>query len=66
MYKCMENEVYNKFNVEMRRMVLRYKESEKLLKIVKDKITDHIDVFAVDQKYMDKVRSLEKEVQEGK
>lgn len=25
MYKCMENEIYSKFNVEMRRMVLKYK-----------------------------------------
>lgn len=45
MYKCMENEIYSKFNIEMRRMVLRYKESEKLLKVVNDKITNHIEVF---------------------
>ena len=27
MYQCMEAEIYNKFNIEMRRMVLKYREA---------------------------------------
>jgi hypothetical protein len=41
----MENELYSKFNYEMRRMVLKYKETEKLLKLVNDKVTDNFDLF---------------------
>ncbi len=29
----------------MRRMVLKYKETEKLLKLVNDKVTDNFDLF---------------------
>ena len=25
MYQCMESEIYNKFNIEMRRMVVKYR-----------------------------------------
>lgn len=32
MYKEMENEIYNKFNVEMRRMILKGREADKILK----------------------------------
>lgn len=66
MYKCMENEIYSKFNVEMRRMVLKYKESEKILKLVNDKITNNIDVFHAEQKKLEKQRLLEAEIQDGK
>ena len=34
MYQCMEQEIYNKFNIEMRRMVLKYREAEKIIKKV--------------------------------
>ena len=34
MYQCMEAEIYNKFNIEMRRMVLKYREAEKIIKKV--------------------------------
>ena len=47
----------------MRRMVLRYKESEKLLKIVNDKIINNIDIFTNDQKYNQKIRQLEAEIE---
>lgn len=58
MYKCMENEIYSKFQVEMRRMVLKYRDTEKILKIVNDKITHNIDVFHADQKRLEKQRQL--------
>jgi hypothetical protein len=41
MYKRLENELYTKFNTEMRRMVLKAKEAEKLLKDCNDQITSH-------------------------
>lgn len=47
----------------MRRMVLRYKESEKLLKIVNDKITNNIDIFTNDQRHNDRIKQLEGEVE---
>lgn len=34
MYQAMESEIYAKFNVEMRRMVVKYREAEKILKRV--------------------------------
>ena len=45
MYQCMETEIYNKFNVEMRRMVLKYREAEKIIKKVNEQITTHADFF---------------------
>lgn len=44
-------------------MVLRYKESEKLLKVVNDKITNNIDIFVNDQKYTDKIKALEADIE---
>ena len=44
-YKEMENEIYKRFNYEMRRMILKFKETEKILKIVNDKVTDNFDLF---------------------
>jgi hypothetical protein len=55
----MENELYGKMNVEMRRMILKYKESEKILKIVNDKITHNIDVFHAEQKRLERQRQFE-------
>ena len=50
MYQCMETEIYNKFNVEMRRMVLKYRDAEKLMKKVNEKLTTHADVFEAEKK----------------
>ena len=44
-YKEMESEIYKRFNYEMRRMILKFKETEKILKIVNDKVTDNFDLF---------------------
>lgn len=65
-YKMMENEIYSKFNVQMRRMMLKYKEADKILKQVNEKINMHIDVFDADQKMAGARRALEAEIQDGK
>ncbi len=54
MYQCMESEIYNKFNIEMRRMVLKYRDAEKILKKVTEKLTTHADVFDVERKMREK------------
>lgn len=41
----METEIYSKFNNEMRRMQVKYKETERLLELVNEKVTDNFDLF---------------------
>ena len=62
----MENEIYSRFNVEMRRMMLKYKEADKILKSVNEKINLNIDVFDADQKRASVRRALKAEIQDGK
>jgi hypothetical protein len=38
LYKSTENEIYSRLNGEMRRLVMKYKETESLLKTVNDRI----------------------------
>lgn len=47
MYQAMEGEIYSKFNVEMRRMVVKYREAEKIIKKVNEKIISYADIFDV-------------------
>jgi len=47
MYKVMESEIYAKFNVEMRRMVLKYREAEKMVKKVEENLIMHADYYEV-------------------
>ena len=54
MYQCMENEIYNRFNIEMKRMVVKYREAERLLKKVNEKLTTYADVFDLDKKMKEK------------
>jgi hypothetical protein len=35
MYREMEKEIYDKFNAEMKRMVLKHREADRMLKIVR-------------------------------
>ncbi len=70
MYQCMEAEIYNKFNIEMRRMVLKYREAEKMIKKVNEKITTHADLFDLEEKlrkqkkfYDDKINEIQKNQQ---
>ena len=66
MYQCMENEIYAKFNVEMRRMVLKHREAEKILKKVNEKLTCHADIFEMDKKMRQKERAYEEKLQEAR
>jgi hypothetical protein len=45
MYKEMENEIYKKFNNEMRKMTLKYKQAENMLNIVNEKVNENFDLF---------------------
>lgn len=54
MYQCMENEIYNRFNIEMKRMVVKYREAERLLKKVNEKLTTYADVFDLEKKMKEK------------
>mgnify|MGYP003692512285 CR=1 FL=1 len=66
MYQCMESEIYNKFNIEMRRMVLKYRDAEKILKKVTEKLTTHADVFDVERKMREKERSYQEKIDQLK
>ncbi len=70
MYQCMQAEIYNKFNIEMRRMVLKYRQAEKMIKKVNEKITTHADLFDLEEKlrkqkkfYDDKLNEIQKNQQ---
>lgn len=43
LYKSTENEIYAKLNTQMRRLVLKYKEAEGVLKTINDRINEDID-----------------------
>ena len=51
MYNQMEREIYNKFNQEMRRMVIKHKDAEKTLKRIHEKLNHHADYFDAEQKW---------------
>lgn len=63
MYKSTENEIYAKLNVEMRRLVLKYKETEGLLKTVNDRINENIDKLHYERKktQMEKAHEMQME-----
>ena len=50
----------------MRRMVVKYREAEKLLKKVNEKITLHADIFDLEKKMKEKQRNYEKIIEELK
>lgn len=49
MYKVMENEIYAKFNVQMRRMVLKFREAQKMVKKVEDNMIMHADYYEAEK-----------------
>ena len=65
MYQCMETEIYNKFNVEMRRMVLKYREAEKIIKKVNEKITTHADFFQLEERVRKQKKAYEEKLLEA-
>ncbi len=66
MYHEMETEIYEKFNVEMRRLVLKYRETEKILKKVNEKINSNIDYWVCDKENQTVVKRLEAEIKKLK
>ena len=66
MYQAMEGEIYARYNVEMKRMVLKYRETEKLLKKTNEKITTYADVIDLDRKLREKEREYQKSLTEMK
>lgn len=66
MYKEMETEIYNKFNVEMRRMILKSREADKLLKKVQEKLVMNADYFECEKKWQRQFKTQEENMQELK
>lgn len=56
MYQEMEKELYSKFNAQMKRMVLKYRDAERMLKKVQEKLTMHADYFEAEQKWQRKLK----------
>lgn len=57
MYQEMEKEIYNKFNVEMKRLVLKYREADRMLKKINEKLTMNADYFQAEQKWTSRWKS---------
>ena len=66
MYKEMEGEIYSKFNVEMRRMILKGREADKLLKKVQEKLVMNADYFESEKKWQKQLKTQEEYIQEFK
>jgi len=66
MYKEMEGEIYSKFNVEMRRMILKGREADKLLKKVQEKLVMNADYFESEKKWQRQLKAQEEAMQELK
>jgi cob(I)alamin adenosyltransferase len=66
MYKEMENEIYNKFNVEMRRMILKGREADKILKKVQEKLVMNADYFESEKRWERQIKMQEETIQELK
>ncbi|KAL4456878.1 hypothetical protein ABPG74_014516 [Tetrahymena malaccensis] len=61
LYRDMENEIYSKFNVEMRRMMVKFKETEQMLRVVSDKVTDNYGLFSQEASQVKKIKQLQGE-----
>lgn len=59
-YREMETQIYSRFNSEMRRMVLKFKETERLVTVINTKITDHYDLFEQERLHKQQRAQLEK------
>jgi hypothetical protein len=66
MYAECEKEIYGRFQVEMRRMVLKYRETEKIMKNVHEKLTNHADYFEAERMWKARCKNLEEERQDAK
>ncbi len=59
MYQEMQKELYSKFNAQMKRMVLKYRDTERMLKKIQEKLTMNADYFEAQQKWQRKIRVVE-------
>ena len=59
MYSQMETEIYKKFNTEMKRIVLKYREAEKISKKVQQQLVHHADYFEAERKWQQQRKELE-------
>ena len=66
MYQEMQKELYSKFNAEMKRMVLKYRDAERMLKKIQEKLTMNADYFEAEQKWQRKVKMAEESHQQTK
>lgn len=66
MYAECEKEIYGRFQVEMRRMVLKYRETEKIMKNVHEKLTNHADYFEAERMWKARCKNLEEERQDAR
>jgi hypothetical protein len=53
LYLTLERELYAKFNVEMKRIVLRYRDAERLVAKVQQKITTNADILSAGHAYQE-------------
>jgi hypothetical protein len=53
LYLTLERELYAKFNVEMKRIVLRYRDAERLVAKVQQKITANADILSAGHAYQE-------------
>lgn len=60
----MEKELYTNFNVEMKRMVLKHREAERIIKKVQEMLTMNADYFDAENKWKRKLKTVEEEKQE--
>lgn len=66
MYQEMEKELYSKFNAQMKRMVLKYRDAQRMLKKIQEKLTMNADYFEAEQKWQKKVKIVEENHQQTK
>lgn len=59
MYQEMEKELYSKFNVEMKRMVLKHRDAERIIKKVQEKLTMNADFFEAEARWQKRWKAQE-------
>ena len=59
MYQEMEKELYSKFNVEMKRMVLKHRDAERIIKKVQEKLTMNADFLEAEARWQQRWKAQE-------
>ena len=66
MHKCIEDSLCSKFNTEMRRMVLKCRESEKIIRRVNELINHNADLFQLEKQHQESSREAQRQLEELK